>query len=315
MPAWTALGWKSSASVARSLPPSSPQPASEIETEIARRILRTASNPTGRNSPISGGRRVQDRGPAAYLAEFIGTLLLVFFICAVVTLFVVQPSATNPAPFIDYSVIGLVHVLVLFVLIQTLAVVSGAHFNPAVTAAMTVLRQIKVADAGIYILAQLAGAVAGGLLVKAILLDEGEAENYGATTVSDLIEGKIFPGMVVEAIGTFFLVWAIIGVAVNPRATKEWAALAIGGALGMGVMVLAPLTGAGFNPARSFGPALVSGEWGGFADFVLVYAVAPVVGALLAAFLYFQIFIAPGKKGVGGGEAGGGVGHLPRHRP
>jgi MIP family channel proteins len=245
---------------------------------------------------------VQDRGPAAYLAEFIGTLMLVFFICAVVSLYGPEPSPQNPNPFIDFSVIGLVHVLVLFVLIQTLAVVSGAHFNPAVTLAMTGLRQIKLADAGIYILAQLAGATAGALLVKGILLNEGEAENYGATTVSDIVEGKIFPGMVVEALGTFFLLWAIIGVAVNPRATKEWAALAIGGALGMAVMVLAPITGAGFNPARSFGPALVSGEWGGFDDFVLVYVVGPAVGALVAALLYFQIFIAPGKKGIGGVE-------------
>jgi MIP family channel proteins len=244
---------------------------------------------------------VQDRGPAAYLAEFLGTLILVFFICAVVSLYG-PDGQTQPEPFIDFSVIGLVHVLVLFVLIQTLAVVSGAHFNPAVTAAMTALRQIKPPDAAIYILAQLAGAVAGALLVKGILVDEGDAENYGATTVSDALEGEIFGGMIVEAIGTFFLLWAIIGVAVNPRATKEWAALAIGGALGMGVMVLAPLTGAGFNPARSFGPALVSGEWGGFDDFVLVYVVAPVVGALVAAFLYFQIFIAPGKKGIGGAE-------------
>ena len=245
---------------------------------------------------------MQDRGPAAYLAEFLGTLLLVFFICAVVSLYGPEPSAQNPNPFIDFSVIGLVHVLVLFVLIQTLAVVSGAHFNPAVTAAMTALRQIKPPDAGIYILAQLAGALAGALLVKAILLNEGDAENYGATTVSGVVEGQIFPGMIVEAIGTFFLLWAIIGVAVNPRATKEWAALAIGGALGMGVMVLAPITGAGFNPARSFGPALVSGEWGGFDDFLLVYVIAPTVGALVAAFLYFQIFIAPGKKGIGGVE-------------
>jgi MIP family channel proteins len=245
---------------------------------------------------------VQDRGPAAYLAEFVGTLLLVFFICAVVSLYGPEPSPQNPNPFIDFSVIGLVHVFVLFVLVQTLAVVSGAHVNPAVTVAMTTLRQIKVADAGIYILAQLAGAVAGALLVKGILLDEGEAENYGATAVTDLLEGRIFGGMVVEALGTFFLMWAIIGVAVNPRATKEWAALAIGGALGMGVMVLAPLTGAGFNPARSFGPALVSGEWGGFDTFVLVYVVGPAVGALVAAFLYFQIFIAPGKKGIGGIE-------------
>jgi MIP family channel proteins len=245
---------------------------------------------------------VQDRGPAAYLAEFIGTLFLVFFITAVVSLYVVQPSETNPNPFIDFSVIGLVHVLVLFVLVQTLAVISGAHFNPAVTAAMTALRQIKPADAGIYIIAQLAGAVAGALLTKAILLDEGERANYGAPAVSDLLSGGTFAGMVVEALGTFFLLWAIIGVAVNPRATKEWAALAIGGALGMAVMVFGPLTGASLNPARAFGPALVSGEWGGADVFLLVYVVGPVVGGLVAAFVYFVIFVAPGKKGVGGVE-------------
>jgi MIP family channel proteins len=245
---------------------------------------------------------VQDRGPAAYIAEFIGTLLLVFFITAVVTLYVSAPSATNPNPFVDFSVIGLVHAFVLFGLIQTLAVISGAHFNPAVTVVMTVLRQIKPPDAAIYVVAQLGGAVGGALLTKLLLEDEGRGVDYGVTLVSDRLGGDIFPGMVVEALGTFFLLWAIIGVAVNPRATKEWAALAIGGALGMAVMVLAPLTGAGFNPARSFGPALVSGEWVGFADFVLVYVVGPLVGALVAAFLYFQIFIAPGKKGIGGAE-------------
>jgi glycerol uptake facilitator-like aquaporin len=108
---------------------------------------------------------------------------------------------------------------------------------------------------------------------------------------------------VAEALGTFFLVWVIVGVAVNPRATKEWAALAIGAALGMGVMVLAPLTGAGFNPARSFGPAIVSSEWsGGAADFLLVYVLAPIIGALIAGFAYFNLVIAPGQKGVGGAE-------------
>jgi MIP family channel proteins len=245
---------------------------------------------------------VQDRGPAAYFAEFVGTLLLVFFITAVVSLYVVQVTPTNPTPFIDFSVIGLVHVLVLFVLIQTLAVVSGAHFNPAVTVAMTALRQIKPPDALIYVVAQLAGGVAGALLTKALLVDEGEGVNYGATTVSARLDGEIFPGMVAEALGTFFLLWAIIGVAVNPRATKEWAALAIGGALGMAVMVIAPLTGAGFNPARSFGPALVAKEFNGFDTFVLVYVVAPCAGALAAALLYFVVFVAPGKKGVGGLE-------------
>jgi glycerol uptake facilitator protein len=245
---------------------------------------------------------VQDRGPAAYIAEFVGTLVLVFFITAVVSLYVTAPSAANPAPFIDFSVIGLVHAFVLFGLIQTLGLISGAHFNPAVTVVMAALRQIKPPDAAIYVVAQLGGAVAGTLLTKLLLEDEGKGVNYGATLVSDRLGGDILPGMLAEALGTFFLVWVIVGVAVNPRATKEWAALAIGAALGMGVMVIAPLTGAGFNPARSFGPAIVSGEWGGADTFLLVYVLAPVLGALIAGFLYFALLVEPGKRGVGGME-------------
>ena len=88
---------------------------------------------------------VQDRGPAAYIAEFVGTLLLVFFITAVVSLYV----STDPARFVDFSVIGLVHAFLLFGLIQTLGLISGAHSNPAVTVVMTVLRQIKPPDAAI----------------------------------------------------------------------------------------------------------------------------------------------------------------------
>jgi glycerol uptake facilitator protein len=245
---------------------------------------------------------MQERGTAAYLAEFIGTLLLVFFITAVVSLYIKEPSALNPNPFIDFSVIGLVHVFLLFVLIQTLAVVSGAHFNPAVTAAMTVLRQIKPVDAAYYVVMQMLGGVAGALLTKAILLDEGKAQHYGAPTVSDVLNGAIFPGMVVEALGTFFLLWAIIGVAVNPQAAKDWAALAIGGALGMAVMVFGPLTGASFNPARAFGPALVGHEFDGAGKFLLVYVVAPLIGALVAAFLYGVLIEAPGKRAAGGAE-------------
>jgi glycerol uptake facilitator len=245
---------------------------------------------------------MQERGTAAYLAEFIGTLLLVFFVTAVVSLYIKEPTALNPNPFVDFSVIGLVHVFLLFVLIQTLAVASGAHFNPAVTAAMTFLRQIRPVDAAYYVVMQMLGGVAGALLTKAILLDEGRAQHYGAPTVSAVINGDIFPGMVVEALGTFFLVWAIIGVAVNPGAAKDWAALAIGGALGMGVMVFGPLTGASFNPARAFGPALVGQEFDGAGKFILVYVIAPVIGALVAAFLYGVLIEAPGKRPVGGAE-------------
>jgi MIP family channel proteins len=245
---------------------------------------------------------MQERGPAAYIAEFVGTLLLVFFITAVVSIAIAEPTPAIPNPFTNFAVIGLVHVFVLFVLIQTLAVASGAHFNPAVTAALTFLRQIKPSDALIYVIMQLLGGTAGAFLTKVIMLDEGKAQNYGAVAVSDALNGKILPGMLVEGMGTFFLLWAIIGVAVNPRATKEWAALAIGSALGMAVMCFAPLTGAGFNPARAFGPALVSGEWDGFWHFILVYTAAPVLGALAAVILYLSILAEPGAKGLGGAE-------------
>jgi MIP family channel proteins len=242
---------------------------------------------------------VQDRGPAAYIAEFVGTTLLVFFITAAVSLFVTQASPQNPAPFIDWSVIGLVHIFVLFVLIQTLALVCGAHFNPAITVAMTALKQIKPPDAGIYILAQLSGAVAGALLTKALLTDFPNADtvHFGATVVGDRLNGKTGLGMLGEGLGTFILVWAVIGVAVNPRAAKDWAALAIGGALGLAVMCVGPLTGAGLNPARSFGPALVAHEFDGAGKFLLVYVLAPVLGALIAAFLYERVLMVPGATG------------------
>jgi MIP family channel proteins len=247
---------------------------------------------------------VQDRGPAAYIAEFLGTLTLVFFITMAVSVYVVAPTSQGQ-PFIDFSVIGLVHVFVLFMLIQTLAVVSGAHFNPAVTVAMTALRQIKPPDAAIYIVVQLAGAVAGALLTKLLTnhFPNAEAAHYGAPAVSGNLDGSIPLGMLAEGIGTFFLVWAIVGVAVNPTGLKDWAGFAIGATLGLAVMVIAPFTGAGLNPARAFGPDLVAGEWGGGADeFLLAYVLAPLIGALLAGFAYFYLYIQPGKKGTAGAE-------------
>jgi MIP family channel proteins len=251
---------------------------------------------------------IPERGPAANAAEFIGTFMLVLAVCTVVSLFVPAPVSQGPgAPafqgFIDFSVIGLVHVFVLFMLIQTLAIICGAHFNPAVTIALGAIRQIRWIDAAIYIVCQLAGAVLGALVVKLLLDPIGEAPIYwGALDVSNKLEDSIFKGMVVEAIGTFFLVWAIVGVAVNARAARNWAGLVIGGTLGLVVMLFAPLTGGGFNPARAFGPALVGGDgaWHGADQFLVVYCLGPIVGALLAAAVYFYIFILPGKKGAEG---------------
>ena len=241
---------------------------------------------------------VQERGPAAYVAEFIGTFMLVFIITAVFSLFVVPPSPQVPVqPFIDWSVIGLAHAFVLFLIIQTLVVVSGAHFNPAVTVAMMAIRQIRPPDAAIYIVVQLAGAVLGALLTKALLNDEGQAINYGAPAISERLDGDLFPGFIAEVVGTFFLMWAIVGVAVNPGGLREWGGLVIGATLAVVIFIFGPLTVGSVNPARAFGPALVSGEFGGAGDFIVAYILGPVIGALLAAGIYFYMFIMPGKKG------------------
>jgi MIP family channel proteins len=246
-----------------------------------------------------------ERGPAAYIAEFIGTFTLVFVITMVVSLFVVLPAANSPVqPFIDWSVIGLVHAFVLFMLIQTLAIISGAHFNPAVTVALATIRQIRPPEALVYIVLQLAGGILGALLTKALLTHFDNAANvhYGAPAVSANLDHKIFLGALCEGVGTFFLVWAIVGVAVNPAALKDWAGLAIGTTLGFLVMIFGALTGAGLNPARSFGPALVSHHFDGVGHFVWVYTVAPVIGGIVAALLYTYVFTTPGKKGLKGME-------------
>lgn len=243
---------------------------------------------------------MQDRGLAAYIAELVGTLFLVFGVCTVVILYV--STGAQGAQFgSDFAAIGLVHGFLLFALIAALGGVSGGHFNPAVTFAAALLRRIDPVDAVVYILAQLSGGVLGALLAKGLLLDEGRATDYGALQVSPLLGGD-FAGAVVEGLGAFLLVLAVCAVALNPRVRNEWAPLAIGLTLGFAVIIFGPLTGAGLNPARWFGPALIGEEWGG----VWPYLLGPLVGALLAA-LFYRFVIASGEEPGGPGEAAGAV--------
>jgi len=221
---------------------------------------------------------VQDRGLAAYIAELIGTLFLTFIVTSVVVLYV---AAGQNAQFgSDFAVVGLVHAFVLFMLIASIGVASGGHFNPAVTAAFIALRRIDPIDGLVYMLAQLSGGVLGALLTKAFLLDEGRASDYGAAKVSNLLGGAV-QGALVEGLGTFLLVTAVLALALNPE-VRKWAALAIGATLGFVVMVFGPLTGAAVNPARWFGPALVGNE---FSD-AWAFIVGPLVGGILAAAFY-----------------------------
>ena len=117
--------------------------------------------------------------------------------------------------------------------------------------------------------------------------------------------------MLAEFIGTFVLVLTIMGVAVDPRWTAP-GPLAIGAALGLGVLVFGPLTGAGFNPARAFGPALVSGECGGFDDFLLVYLLAPLLGARGGGARLLHPLHHPGRQGAGGRSSRSGEARRPR---
>jgi len=232
---------------------------------------------------------VQDRGLAAYTAELVGTLFLVFVIGVVVSLYVQTDPAAQTGS--DFAVVGLVHAFVLFGLVIMFGQVSGGHFNPVITMVAAITRRLDPVDAVVYILAQLSGGVLGALLVKAILLDEGRASDYGAATISPLLSSP-FAAACVEALGAFLLVLAVCAVAFNPRARQEWAPLAIGTTLGFAVMIFGPLTGGSFNPARWFGPALIGDAFNGFSD-SWPYVIGPIVGALVAAAVYRFVIAGP----------------------
>jgi len=261
---------------------------------------------------------IEERGPAAYVAEFVGTFLLVLFIALVVI-----ANSTGGLGVTDWAVIGLVHVFVLMILVNALGGTSGAHFNPAITATLTALRKITPADALIYVILQFAGAVAAALVARALLSNEGQAAHYGAVSLGHTTK---FGGFIGEAIGAFTLMWAVMAAAVNPRAPRAWAGLTIGAGLGLPVMVLGWVTSAGFNPARSFGPAIVADHWGGAGTWIFVWVLGPIVGAFIAGILYTALVLRPQAEELGleqvavGPEGdvlvGGGVGReRPGERP
>ena len=238
---------------------------------------------------------MEKRGLSAYLAELVGTFLLVLFVALIVSVYA-RGGISTP----EFAVIGLLHAFVLMMLISTLGGVSGAHFNPAVTLGLAAARKIRPGEAVVYVGMQVVGAIAGAALAKLALDELPGGPNLGNVSVSSLLAGKTLLGALCELIGTFALVWAIMGVAVNPRANADWAGWVIGATLGFGVLVFAPLTGAGLNPARSLGPAIVEGEFiGGFGKFVVVYLVGPGLGGLLAAIGYKLLVLDPADRAGG----------------
>ena len=166
--------------------------------------------------------------------------------------------------------------LVIMVMVYATGHLSGAQINPAVTIAFALTRHFHARDAAVYIGAQLAGATAAALVLLGVWTDK--PANLGAT-VPSVAAGS---AVLYEAVLTAFLMFVIMAVATDTRAVGAGAAIAIGGVIGLDALFGGPVTGASMNPARSFGPALVSGEWRDF----WVYVVGPVVGAGVGALAY-----------------------------
>jgi len=236
---------------------------------------------------------VEERGLKAYIGEFLGTLILVASISMVIS---TQTANAHP----EFIVIALVHLLMLSVLVASLGGLTGAHFNPAVTVTMTVLRKIRPNDAAMYILFQLAGGIAGAYLVKLILLDEGKGSGYGSVGRGAFISHSTGLAFLCEAIGTFILLWAIMAAAVNPSAPRGVAPIIIGAALAFAVMMFGPITGAGLNPARALGPAIAGNTFSGLGRWLVAFVAGPLVGGVAAGLTYTWLVLTP--RGLAPGE-------------
>ncbi len=204
----------------------------------------------------------------ACVAEAIGTFALVFAGCGAI----VVDSKTHQ---LGHLGVAISFGLVIMFGIYAVGHISGAHFNPAVTFAFSLSRHFPWPRAVAYWTAQLAGAFAAALLLRASL---GNHADLGATLPSGS-QGQAF---LWELILTFFLMFVIVSVATDTRAVGEAAAIAIGGTVGLDALFGGPITGASMNPARSIAPAVVSGN----VHALWLYVAAPLLGAALGAIAY-----------------------------
>jgi len=172
--------------------------------------------------------------------------------------------------------------------------ISGGHINPAVTLAMLATKRIKLPAAIGYIICQLVGASLAALVLKTTFPAEmlTETVRLGATLGSLSTSEHQMTVLVLEIILTFFLVMTIFAVAVDQRGPKNVYGFAIGLTVAFDILCAGALTGAGMNPARSFGPALVGGHW----DIHFVYWAGPIIGACLAAYFYDLVLLPKEEK-------------------
>ena len=207
-------------------------------------------------------------------AEFIGAFALIFVGAGAI----IQTGGGN------LIAIAVAHGLAIALLVSSLGHISGGLFNPALTIGLWATRRLDTVTTVAYIIAQLLGAVVAALALV-LLFPEAlrEAVALGTPLLGRGID--FAQGVILEAIATFFLMLAVFGTALDPRGPKL-GGFGIGLILTMDILAIGTLTGASMNPARTFGPALVGGEW---ADH-LVYWIGPIIGAVVAALVYHYLF-------------------------
>jgi MIP family channel proteins len=214
------------------------------------------------------------------VAEMVGAFTLTF---------IGAGAAAASGVISDPSLIGvaIANGLAIGVMVSALGYISGGHFNPAVTFGFLITRRIKPMLAGVYWIAQFAGAALAALLVKDLLpRATTEAVSLGVPALGHGVNAS--SGFLLEAIFTFFLVLVIFGVAVDKRGPSgAIAGLAIGLTITIDVLFGGPFTGAAMNPSRAFGPQLVGDHWANG----WVWYVGPLLGGAVAALLYHYLFL------------------------
>ena len=218
------------------------------------------------------------------VAEVVGTGVLVLFGAGSVV-----AALRVGGGELDYAGLGMVAIAFAFavaVAIYAFGTTSGAHINPAVTVSLAATGRFPWGEVAPYLVAQLVGATAGAALIVAAFGGEAIDFGTGVTTLADDV--TYLQGIVAEAIGTFLLMTAVMALAVDSRAPAGWAGFMIGLAVAAAILVIGPLTGASLNPARTFGPLLVTTIGGGETEWgdLPLYIVGPLVGAALAAVVY-----------------------------